>query len=113
MDRRNVIGKLDYCSVREEQTASYLSSLTNKNIETVCDPVFLLNREDYERIATKRLIKKDYVFLYSVVHNDELTKIAVDYAKKHNLQLIEICAGKDKGAKHNCKRGKSNSASII
>lgn len=97
---KNLVLALDYCSVREEKTAQYLSQLTGRFIETVCDPVFLLDKADYEGIAAKRLFKKDYVFLYSVVHNDALTAIAKDYADKHNLPLIEICTENTRGAKH-------------
>ena len=97
---KDLVLALDYCSVREENTAQYLSRLTGRSIETVCDPVFLLDKTDYESIAAKCLFKKNYVFLYSVVHNDDLTAIAKDYADKHNLPLIEVCTEKTKGAKH-------------
>lgn len=110
-----LIEKLDYCSVREEQTSEYLSGLTKKRIETVCDPVFLLEKSDYEEIISKRLIKKEYVLLYSVVQNAELTKIAAHYAKENNLELIEICAGKNRHAKHKqiCVYGPSEFLSSI
>lgn len=97
---KELVCQLDYCSVREENTAEYISSFTNKTIETVCDPVFLLDLEDYKSVTSRRLIKKEYVFLYSVVHNECLTEIAKDYAEKHGLELIEICASKDKNATH-------------
>ena len=97
---KKLVCELDYCSVREENTAQYISSLTGKKIVAVCDPVFLLDKKDYEGIATKRLFKKEYVFLYSVVHNNNLTAIASAYAKRHGLKLIEICFVKDKTAKH-------------
>ena len=97
---KSLVRELDYCSVREENTAQYISSFTDKRIETVCDPVFLLDKSDYEEVSSKRLIKKDYVLLYSVIHNDDLTAIAKDYADKHGLELIEICSAKDKYATH-------------
>ena len=84
-----LIKALDYASVREADTAKYLQELTGRNIETVCDPVFLLDKEVYDSVSTKRLIKGDYVLLYSVVHNDKLTEIAVDYARRNGLKLIE------------------------
>ncbi|MBQ8429659.1 MAG: polysaccharide pyruvyl transferase family protein [Clostridia bacterium] len=97
---KKLVAELDYCSVREENTAQYIAKITGKPIETVCDPVFLLDLADYQAVASKRLIKRDYVLLYSVVHNDLLTAIAKDYADKHGLQLIEICTSKDKKATH-------------
>ncbi len=97
---KKLVSELDYCSVREENTAQYIASFTGKKIETVCDPVFLLEKSDYEAVSSKRLFKKDYVLLYSVVHNDELTAIAKDYADKYGIELIEICSAKDKNATH-------------
>lgn len=97
---KRLISELDYCSVREENTAEYIAALTGRKVETVCDPVFLLERCDYEAVSSKRLFKKDYVLLYSVIHNDDLTEIARAYADSHGLKLIEICAAKDKNATH-------------
>lgn len=97
---KDLVSALDHCSVREENTAQYISSLTGRKVETVCDPVFLLDKADYENISSKRLIKKDYVLLYSVVHNDLLTEIAQQYADRHGLELLEICFAKDKNVKH-------------
>lgn len=97
---KNLVLSLDSCSVREEDSAEYISSFTGKKIETVCDPVFLLDKYEYDNICSKRLFKNDYVFLYSVVHNDVLTEIAKKYADRRGLKLIEICSSKDKKAKH-------------
>ena len=95
-----LINKIDYCSVREEQTAEYLSRITGREILTVCDPVFLLDKADYEAITHKRVIKGRYILLYSVVHNAEMSAVAKKYAEKRGLPLVEICSGKDKGASH-------------
>ena len=97
---KKLIEKLDYVSLREEDTAKYFSTLTEKKVETVCDPVFLLDKSEYDKVLSKRRIKGDYVLLYSVVHNDELTAVAKKYAKRHHLPLIEICSSKDKNATH-------------
>lgn len=97
---KKLVLDLDYCSVREEQTAEYVTSLTGREVEAVCDPVFLLEKADYEAVAKKRLFKKEYILLYSVVHNDKLTQIAKEYADRKGIELIEICSAIDKGAKH-------------
>lgn len=97
---KNLIEKMDYLSVREEDTAKYLSNLSGKAFETVCDPVFLLDKAEYDKVLYKRKIKGDYVLLYSVIHNAELTKVAKDYADKKGLKLIEIATSKEKGATH-------------
>ena len=95
-----LIQKLDHASVREEDTANYLSAVTGKDMKTVCDPVFLLDKEDYTKLIPKRQIKQEYVLLYSVISNENLTAIAKEYAAKHGLKLIEICSSKDRRASH-------------
>ncbi len=95
-----LVNRIDYCSVRERDAAEYLSSISGKNIEVVCDPVFLLDKQDYEKIQGKRKIKGEYVLLYSIIQDEKMTKMAKDYAKKNNLKLIEICMSKDKKATH-------------
>ena len=94
------ISSMDYLSSREENTSKYLSSITGKDFETVCDPVFLLDKSEFDEISSKRKIKKDYVLLYSIVSNSDMTKVALEYSNRHGLDLVEICASKDKNATH-------------
>ncbi len=98
-----LIKQLDYCSVREPDSAKYLSELANRNIETVCDPVFLLDKFDYEDLLKKRIIKRDYVLVYSIISNSAMLETAKKYAKDHKLNLVEICANKGRHQKHTQK----------
>ena len=100
-----LIKKIDYCSVREPDSAEYLSKAANRDVETVCDPVFLLDKADYENLLKKRLIKHDYVLVYSIISNHKMLEAAKKYAVEHNLKLIEICANKDRHQKHIQKSG--------
>ena len=95
-----LIKQLDYCSVRESDSAKYLSKLTNRNVETVCDPVFLLDKSEYDGLLNKRRIKQDYVLVYSIISNSKMLETAKKYAKEHNLKLVEICVNKDRHQKH-------------
>lgn len=97
----SLVKKMDYVSLREEETAEYISRICNINAVCVCDPVFLLGKEDYLKILGERpLIKRKYVLLYSIVSNDELSNIAEQYAKELGIILIEICADKTKNCRH-------------
>ncbi len=95
---KELIQKLDYVSVREEDSAKYLSQISGKEIKTVCDPVFLLDRSEYDKVLSKRKIKGDYVLLYKVARDDDLFRTAKDYADRNGLELVQI--GAHKGAKH-------------
>ena len=91
-----LVGAMDEVSLREEDSARYIASISGKKTSCVCDPVFLLNKNEYEDIVDKRKIKGNYVLVYSIISNPVMVKIAEKYAEERGLQLIEICQGKSK-----------------
>ena len=97
---KDLVSKMDSVSVREKDSACYIQNLAEKEVSCVVDPVFLLDKSCYDEILGKRKISKPYVFLYSVISDPELSDLAVQYANKNGLQLIEVCDGKKKGYSH-------------
>ncbi len=95
-----LIKNMDYVSVREEKSIEYIKNISGKNVVGVCDPVFLLRKEEYEKIAKPIKVKKPYLLLYSVVNNPEMLSVAKDYANKNGLTLVEICQNKKHHEKH-------------
>ncbi len=95
-----LIKNIDYCSVREESTKKYAEELSGKNIECVCDPVFLLDKSVYVDMCGNPIEKTPYLLLYSIVSNSEMTEIAKEYAKQKGLKLVEICASPSKSESH-------------
>ena len=85
------LSQIDYISCRETYEKKYLDQFTDKKIEHVLDPVFLLEKKDYEKLIIKRLIKQKYILLYLPVNdNKKLRKSAREYARKNNLKILEI-----------------------
>lgn len=95
-----LIKKLDYVSVREEKSIEYIKKISGKDVVGVCDPVFLLEKEEYEKIAKPIKLKQPYLLLYSVVNNPEMLSVAEDYADRNGLILVEICQNKNYRKKH-------------
>ncbi len=95
-----LVKKIDCCSLREEDSAKYVSGLSGCSTVCVCDPVFLLEKNDYEKIISKRIIKKPYVLLYSIVSDEKMLEIARTYAIENNLKLVEICVDKNRHSSH-------------
>lgn len=89
------INALDACSVREIQTQEYLSGLVSIPVVQILDPVFLLEKEDYDAIMAPSKIKEPYVLLYSAVSNPTATQAAKETAERYGLPLIEIRSSKD------------------
>ena len=73
----NNIKKLDYISVREEQTKPYLEKLTGKEVSVTCDPTLLRTVEEWNNDLRnlENEIKEKYIFAYVVEENEEFYKI--------------------------------------
>lgn len=88
-DIPEMLEKLRYISVRDQETFSTITKLTNKKVEIVCDPTILLNKGDYKEIIKNEIVEKDYIFLYLF---EKLSKKQIkslkEFAKKRNLKII-------------------------
>lgn len=81
-----------YISCRESYEKNILEKYTNKHVTHVMDPVFLMDKEDYNSICEKKMINREYILLYLPVDdNAALRKHALEYARLHDLKILEIC----------------------
>ena len=96
----SLIKNLDYVSVREAKSVDYIEKISGKKVSCVCDPVFLLEKSEYIKIAKPIKIKKPYLLVYSVVGNDAMLNAALEFAKENNLTVVEICQSKNRKRKH-------------
>lgn len=83
------IKAFDYLSMREE---SGVELLRNKGLkcEWVLDPTLLLQCEDYDKIANKRIIQEPYVLLFSWNGAAEAVAIAKAVSKKLGCKAYYI-----------------------
>ena len=95
-----LIRNIDYVSVREEKSVDYIKSISGKKVIDVCDPVFLLEKEEYEKIAQPIKVKEPYLLVYSVISNPQMLSVAKKYAEQNGLTLVEICQNKNRRSKH-------------
>lgn len=81
-----------YCSisVREKEAQIYLQNLLSREVEWVTDPVLLLDREDWDCIASDRKYKEKYIFCYLLGDSVSARREAKKYAKYKNLKLITM-----------------------
>ncbi len=84
----NKIKDYSLISVRENHAANELRKNGIENISVNLDPVFLLSYKDWELVKSERIISQPYVLVYLVLPDVNVTKLALDYAKKHGLKLI-------------------------
>ncbi len=76
-------------SVRERSNAKML---TDKGItcEQVCDPVYLLSKEEWRKISTQKKQKNKYVLVYAFYNQKDVYDYAEEYAKKYDLKLYYV-----------------------
>lgn len=63
------LNKFDRISVREECGAELLRKLTEKPVKAVCDPVVLLERNEWERLAKRKNHRRPYILVYFLENN--------------------------------------------
>lgn len=85
-----------FCTVltREEEGKKLLKSIGVKSeIATVCDPVFLLDKKQWEsKLALDRIerIKRKYILLYFVAKQRDSIEFARKIARERQLELVYI-----------------------
>lgn len=79
-------------SVREEYAKIVINQMFNgsKEAEISVDPTLLLDKEDYDKIISPRRIQHDYIFLYSVYHDEELLYAIKSIKKIWGLPIITL-----------------------
>lgn len=77
-----------WLSVREESTSCLLSDSLKTDVHWVCDPVFLLKKEDYSRFTYPNTYGK-YAVMY-LAQSSPLLDDYIEYLKKEtNLKIIQ------------------------
>ncbi len=85
------LNDFDCISVREEQHAVLLSKMFNINVEVTLDPVFLLEKSEWNKLTKpiKRMPQK-YILVYVLEYSEELIDCANKKAKELKSEIIYI-----------------------
>lgn len=87
---RTFLPKFSAIGVREDALKEALHKFTKQQITHTCDPTFLLEAEDYNRICADRLIDEDYAIIYNRQLSNKLDEIADTVSKKAGLPVYVI-----------------------
>ncbi len=77
-------------SVREKSSIKMLKNIGIENVQHVCDPTLLINREDWQKVEKAVDIKEKYIFVYLLGKNKKQRKKIEDLAKKLNLKIVSV-----------------------
>lgn len=87
---RQAIEDYTAISVREESAVSLLQPLAKQPVVWVLDPVFLLSKEEWSSFPCDINIEKKYLLCYFLGGDKKARRLAKEYAKKYDLQLVNI-----------------------
>ncbi len=81
--------KFRVLTVREEDSIEKYKFLSENGAKAVIDPTLLLKKEKYETIASPRIVKRKYAFLYTIAQDRKLRKYARKFCKENGLILVD------------------------
>ncbi|WP_051160121.1 polysaccharide pyruvyl transferase family protein, partial [Cyclobacterium qasimii] len=84
------LSNFDNISVRESSLKDLIQPLTDKKIDQVLDPVFLLSKNEWNELTFKSKINRKYVLFYNLLSSKEGTLMADTIALKLGCKVIEI-----------------------
>lgn len=84
------INRFDYIGIREKSGTKMLKKYINKSVETVLDPTMLLTKNEWDMIASERLISENYVVFYFFSNSYNIREKTIEFCKKNNLKLVLI-----------------------
>ena len=87
---KNHLESFDAISVREINTSTFLEKLTEKKVECVLDPTFLLDKTDWNEICSDEIMYEKYIFCYFLGEDIKQRKIAKEFAKKFKLKIVTL-----------------------
>lgn len=88
---------IDRISVRERDFQDYIESRSDLSAPTVLDPTLLHGRDFWEKVTTPPQLDRYLVLYYVMEQSTDTIAKAVEYAKLHDLTIVELS---DRPLKH-------------
>lgn len=93
-DQKNImksrLEKIEYLSCREEKGANIIKELTGRDVTTVLDPTFLLNRSEWNHYCADMKIGKQYILQYFLGDVKECREFVEKLSEKTGLDIIVL-----------------------
>lgn len=89
----NSIKKMKHISVRDENSANIVESITGRKPIVVLDPAWIWDFNKDDMIVTPK--EEDYLLIYGQDFTDEFIRNLVSYARKNKLKTIALDCNND------------------
>jgi hypothetical protein len=90
---KRVLKNFDALAVREIELLNLIQPLTPLTVHHTLDPVFLLEKEQWEIISAPRQMQGKYILLYNLQSNKIAEEIANNLSKQTKLPVILLNGG--------------------
>lgn len=89
---KNRLLRFNYISVREKSGLKIINEFGISNAQLVLDPTFLLDKSEWLKITSPKLVYEKYIFIYDQENNIKIKTTALALAKKYNYKIVAIKA---------------------
>lgn len=76
--------------LREQMMIPYVRDHVTVPVEKVIDPTLLLTQDDYDTIATERIVDEPYLLLYARRYNPRMEAYAEKMASENGWKIVDI-----------------------
>lgn len=87
---KNYLQHVQFLSCREKTGAAIIASITNRHVEQVLDPTFLLTKEEWSALIPKKTERKPYVLCYFLGSLQYGREYAKTIAKRMDYDIVTI-----------------------
>lgn len=88
---KQYLDRIEFISMRENRGSQIVKELTNKRVETILDPVFMLDKQQWaEYIPLKKESEENYIFAYFLGENSEHRQAVNELSQKTGLKVIVL-----------------------
>lgn len=96
---KSMLSQFDCISSREEQGTEYIKNTLGFDCSTHIDPVFLLDREQWNEITPEPRVKDPYILCFRMLRHDAFQSLVDKLKKETGWQVISIQPRADKKLK--------------
>lgn len=85
-----MLQNFDKVSIREKDSLPLLARLGRTDGVAVCDPVFLLTKEEWNDLLPSDRISERYILVYDCENSTAIKNIAKKVSKQHNIKIYNV-----------------------
>ncbi len=89
-ETKQLLSKYSYLSMREKSGVDIVKNLGFDNAINVVDPTLMLNREEWNKLASDKYKNEDYIFVYNLNRNKKIDMYVQNLAKDKNLKIYYV-----------------------